>query len=220
MPFISEEELQERLKSPLNLRINGTPTFPQDNIDLGVPLALLEPDSGADDIDPDSYPEPNVENEEITNGKLNVKQVPLQLRKTFSLLNKVEGEKAGDIAKTFDVSKDSVNRSLNGNITNSDDAMKLSAFHDKIEEHIDDRRAKSESLAVDTLLEALNIIPKELSKQKFSTQVSTAKTMADIANMMGRKGSAAEPTVHFHIMTPPMKKLRDYEIIEVDNVAE
>lgn len=201
MPFISQEELQERLKSPLNLRITpniGTPNLPE-----------VE-----DIIDPSDYPTPNIGHEEIINGKLDVRQIPIELRKTFSLLGKVNGEKPRDIAESFDISKNSVERSLSNHITNHEDAMKLSAFHEKIEKSIEDKRADASGKAVDALLTALEIIPPQIPGQSFNNQLRAAKTMADISSAMDKRDNGKEATVHFHIMTPPMKALKHYEVID------
>lgn len=208
MPFISDQDLEERLKSPLNL------SLPQENDSIYPENDSIPeyPSSGTDDID--SYPESNAVYEELTNGKDGVSVVPLEMRKAFSILNRVNGDNPSKLAETFEVSRDTINRSVNGNITNTEGRGELSAFHEKIESKIDDKRSDAEGKAVDTLLTVLNLIPSQVPNQPFSKQLSAAKTMADIANMMGKKGSDKEATTHFHIMVPPMKKLKDYKFIE------
>lgn len=144
-------------------------------------------------------------------------QTPQQIKKVIAILgNESDGGSCRELAKVFGIGKATVNNIENGNTVDEE----VKALVKKTRSQTELNRESAESVAVSTLLDALNLIPDNLERPKKAKQISSvAKDMAMISNMMGNRNNPdgkGERAMHVHLYGPRQKKVSDYDIIDVE----
>lgn len=125
-------------------------------------------------------------------------------------------EQQKDIARTFGVSASAVSELVREN-----PRQDISAVRARVQDRNQVKREQAEDKAVDTLLQALDIIPAALEgDSKRAKRISSvAKDLAEISeSISGRdreKKEEKDLQVHLHIYRPHQKQVEDYEIIDV-----
>jgi len=198
MPFISDSELFDRMKSKDNLvnKITGI------EVELDVEVETEEV----------SFPEPNCKVIPITRKTKGDIEVPLEIKKTLAILGN-EGETQKSLAAAFAISQPSVSYFERGLATSSGfPNPELTPVLDKIQ----DKRKDAETKAIDSLVMALGLIPERLPHTKsLKTIASVAKTMAEISDKMGGREEGNAKTVHLHLYKPENKQVDEYDIIDI-----
>lgn len=139
---------------------------------------------------------------------------PPEIQKVIAQLANDKVEKAGELAKAFNVSDALVSNLKAGEIVHGQKSPALQEVIGKIKS----RRGDAESLAITNLMASLeplkDLIPQIKSAKKLT---SVAKDMAIIANHMADKSDAQNTgaNVHLHLYGPKQKSVNDYEIIDV-----
>lgn len=178
MPFLTDNDIDERIKS-------------QDNLVNRLTVHKIKP------------------NKTIT--------VPLEIKKIVGILSN-EGENQKVLGEAFGMSQPNVSLTKAG-MSSYGDVPELKELVQKVKGQNELNRATAESLAVESLLASLNLLPRALASTTKAKDISSvAKDMAMVSNMMGNKDDKdgkGERTMHLHLYAPKMKETKDYEIIDV-----
>lgn len=138
--------------------------------------------------------------------------VPEEIRRTIVTLTEVEGEKQTDVSEAFGIPQSAISKYKDGAYS-----LGTEEETEAFKKRIGKSRKDAEDKAVSALVESLAIMQPQLADvRKPKVLSSIAKDMAIIADKMRpaheREGSGI-PHIHFHI--PDMKKVKDYEIIDL-----
>ena len=187
MPFIDAAELLSRIKSPNNLA-----------------KKLRE------------YPEETVERHDTAKRTEEDATVPIEIKKVISILGHSRTESQRKLGEAFKISDNAVSYYERGLKTNGTPNPELTPIVDDLRELNKSARTKAEFRALDNMMKALDLIPERIpNTRSIKTLASVAKTMAEISEKVSGRESDAEKTVHLHLYTPPMKNVKDYEVIDV-----
>lgn len=195
MPFISSKDVATRLESP-------------DNLKNKVESLINKGDSSSDE-----RASLLIIHEREKHDQVNL---PIEIRKTVALLatDHESEESHQGIANAFGIDRTTVTRSANGEVayrTPSEELKETVAINKG-------KRADAETKAIDSVLKALEIIPSKINENtKLKDLNQTIKSLSQVANQMNpsikEMGDGAQ--VHLHIYRPQMKKVEDYEAIDV-----
>lgn len=143
--------------------------------------------------------------------------VPIEIKRVIADIGNEDGVRGTDIAKAFGISKGLVSNIKNGQDSRGFRDENLHPLVQKKRGQVEGKRDQAEELAIDTVLESLGLLGSmvgEIRKPKDLSQI--AKDMASVAEKIrGRGSKEAERQVHLHLYAPQMKKVEDYEVIDV-----
>lgn len=147
----------------------------------------------------------------IERGRGSVKEVPQSIR-AFIAGESLNGARAQELSEAFNISESSISAYKNGATSTAsynkpDENLKANV--DSIKEQISDRAQKK-------LRIALNALTKDKMQESSARELSgVAKDMAVIVEKMTPKTSNDDVQVVLHLHGPKMKRVEDYEVIDV-----
>lgn len=197
MPFLSDTELLDRIQSPNNITRD---IVEEDSVELD------------DEVESNIFPEPNYKVEAIDRTKGN--DTPLEIRKTIAVLANIGSDSQKKIGEAFGLTQASVSHLSSGQTCTAAHSDKHKDIFPVVQGLKEDKRTKAEDMALDSLVQALGLVPAGLKSAKsVKTIASVAKTMAEISEKMGGR-EIGNKSLHLHLYAPNQRSIEEYDTIE------
>lgn len=149
-------------------------------------------------------------------GHGNKEEVPPEIKSLIADISNEPGVNGTELAKTFGVSQGLVSLTKNG-MTSQGRHPELFEAVQKKKNQVEGKRAEAEELAIDAVVESLGLLTNKIPDiAKPKELASIARDMATVADKIrGRSSGEKDTQVHVHLYAPQMKKVEDYEVIDV-----
>jgi len=147
----------------------------------------------------------------------NKEPVPYEIKQVIAELGNEDGASQGEIAKAFGISNSLVSQTVRGN---NSIGHRHPELHEAVRKKIavvNSKRAEAEEAAIDTVLVSLGLLGSKVSEVSKAKDIAAiAKDMSIVADKIRARGQGEKDRqVHLHLYAPKMKKVEDYEIIDV-----
>jgi len=153
---------------------------------------------------------------ECGKGHGNKTPVPQEIKQVIAELGN-DGVKGVDLSREFGISQSLVSQTVNGNNSVGFRDPALYGVVQNKRKEVEGKRAQAEESAIDAVIESLGLLSGQIAEVKKPKELaSIARDMASVAEKIrGRSIVDGEKQVHLHLYAPKMKKVEDYEIIDV-----